>query len=301
MSCEECIETVLALTDVAENATARRNLSETLSHVDSCQVCKARLEFAARIAAPFRENSPPIEPAGGWAALDRRLLQNLDLGVPNQQRRPTIMNWSRGLVGITACLAAITLAFWCGQNLLSRREQAGQGAIKPISPEMLKQSEVLTATKAFVKMSEEYDGKARWVLVSDSANTETSQELGLSNRPVQAAPLVDVLRLMMRQGPTVVSVVDLVVVSGQSADLSVRLPSNQTIHYRVGTTTGDNSKIELLAEVKTPGVDRPIAILSTTLDLQPSGQTVSGDLQTLAGLYQLRGSFLRTALPQDVK
>jgi hypothetical protein len=146
---------------------------------------------------------------------------------------------------------------------------------------------------AFVQVSQVFDGRASWMLMSNAAS-----DVGVSTEAVSArAKDVLLLRLTLTRSGAVASDADLLVVPGQTANLSVPLQADQTLHYRIGTSTDEPTRLSIWLEVRTPTGDAPLAALATNLRMQPGEHTTAGLLSTTAGQYELRIAFSRAELP----
>lgn len=108
------------------------------------------------------------------------------------------------------------------------------------------------------------------------------------------------LRLGLLCGMESVSASDLMIRAGQDADLTVPLPDGQSLHYRIGTSTGEPTRLTVWLDVKTPQGGEPLAVLSTHLQAR-SGQTLTaGKLATSAGEYELVIEFASADLAEDM-
>jgi endonuclease/exonuclease/phosphatase family metal-dependent hydrolase len=107
------------------------------------------------------------------------------------------------------------------------------------------------------------------------------------------------LRLTLMHGRTIASDADLLVIPGQTANLKLPLKGGQTLHYRIGTSTDEPTRLSLWLEVQTPLGGQPIAALSTHLQLEPGQGVTAGQLATSAGDYELKIAFAREDLPTD--
>jgi hypothetical protein len=144
-----------------------------------------------------------------------------------------------------------------------------------------------------------YDGRAGWMMVS-----KDNSDVGITPAPVLPGKKVLLLRLDLWHGRDLVSDSDLLVLAGQTADLTVPLENDQSLHYRVGTAreSADDAAspehLNLMLELKTPSGHRPLAALSTTLQLHPDQKVTAGRLTTSAGEYELKIEFKEADLAE---
>jgi hypothetical protein len=147
---------------------------------------------------------------------------------------------------------------------------------------------------AFDQVSKVFDGRASWMLVSDEAS-----DVGVAPQVVSAAHQVLLLRLTLTLGGRIASEADLLVVPGQSANLTVPLAGENSLHYRIGTSADEPTHLSVVLEVNTPQGGQPLAGLSTNLRVEPGQNVTAGQLSTSDGEYELRIGFARAALPRE--
>jgi hypothetical protein len=291
MSCDEIRELVLG---VATDAAARQRLVDALQHVLSCEECRAVFADFDQIADCLRTDQPAAAPEGGWEAFEKRLPHFSD----RVAGHPSLRFWTGPTVSIAAGLVLAVGAFLLGQRSVSTsavKQLAFTSIASSSQAFALDPSEVVHDTTAFAEASKAFDHQAGWVLVSNSTETLGSRGMGISAQPVDLNQAVDVLRLTMSRCGKTVSMVDLVIVPGQSADLTVALPDRKTVRYLAGTLANHDDRLNLRAEIRSTNGDPPVASLATTLPMQSNGQISAGELQTDSGRYELHSAFSRAA------
>jgi hypothetical protein len=324
MSCDEFRETVL---EIATEEADRRRFSKALAHVDSCEQCQAALADFDQIAAVLKNDQNVPLPdftrkfdIGDISDIGRYL--KVDTAPPPQTEpiaaRRRIFRIDP-IIGLAAALLIGVGAFWVGQrsigqgsighgSMSSRTALAdrgsspavtvgGEGSARNFS---IGSSELVHDAISFARVSRAVDNQAGWILASNSSDPSgisSSEEIGLLTDPMDTHRRVDVLRLTLLRETEVVSSVDLVIVTGQTADLTIKLSAGNSVHYRARISANGATRLNLLAEIHGSGDDQPVASLSTTLEMQPNGQVSAGELQTPSGRYELYGSISRTKLP----
>jgi hypothetical protein len=276
MSCEKVQQFLL---DCDWDADQRRHALEILSHAQECPACRAALgqfdALRARLRIPETDRAVPD---GGWGALGHRLAR---ASSHRPSRRWLPVAWVAAVL-VGALTTYIVDHRTTGPPALTDQEVA-QLQFAP--------DDRTRNTKAFEQVSEFFDHRTNWLLVSDTAS-----DMGVSAEPMVQPDHVLLLRLSMRHDHQVISNADLVIIPGQTANLTLPLSAQQSLHYRIGTSTGLPTQLALLVEIKAPSGSQPIAGLATTLQLQPDQQVSAGQLNTEAGPYDLTIVFAHAAL-----
>jgi hypothetical protein len=285
MSCDEIQEVLL---DLKLDDAHRRRLTESLNHLEQCADCRAAFADYDAIRNSIRVDSSEVEPIGGWESSGNEFLS---LAVPTRPRR----NWAFGLA-IAASLLVAVGAFEFGR-LADRHTEPGPLAIQA-GPSTHDEAELQFApsdlnheVNAFHQISRDYDGKAGWMLVSKDAS-----DVGLSDKDVAAGGQVLVLRLSVTSDGNEISTADVLVVPGQTADLTVPLEGENGLHYRIGTSTDEPTRLTLMLELRKPTGAEPLAALSTNLRMQPGQKRTAGELCTSSNRYVFKVGFAKAAI-----
>lgn len=291
MSCQSVQQSVL---EFGWDAAARGRAAEILDHIRSCPVCQERLKLYDRITdALFTPEAVGAEPPGGWVAFQRRLSD----ATPVASRRITLR--LRPVGAIAASIGIVVAAFMLGQT-------ASRPDLKPIalmpssrtSPDerpTFAPRQISEDVEAFNQVSQVFDGRASWMLVANGAS-----DVGVENQPVLAgAGDVLLLRLTTTRAGKVASDADLLVVPGQTANLTVPLNSGgHSLHYRIGTSSGEPTRLAVWLDINTKQGGQPLAALATNLDVEPGQTVTAGQLATSAGEYEFTIEFVRARLPE---
>jgi len=103
------------------------------------------------------------------------------------------------------------------------------------------------------------------------------------------------LRLTVTHGGQLASDADLLVIPGQTANLTVPMQGGQSLKYRIGTSADEPTRLTVWLEVSTPHGGEALGALSTNLDMDPGQKVTAGQLATTAGEYELK-----IALPEPL-
>jgi hypothetical protein len=281
MPCDEFRQFLL---DTGWDASDRARAAEALRHVENCQSCRDALAELDRLRQTLGSFRTDAQPAGGWEAFERRLLAGAN---PRVWRRPPIMAIAASVLIVGG------LAFFLGRWSDRPTAVAVPGAEPVAVSAQFAPQRVSHEVNAFAQVSQVFDGRASWLMMSNAAS-----DVGLSTEAVSAqAKNVLLLRLTLTRSGAIVSDADLLVVPGQSANLTVPLEAGQSLHYRIGTSTDEPTRLSVWLEVKTPAGEAPLAALATNLRMRPGERTTAGQLSTTAGEYELRIAFSRANLP----
>jgi hypothetical protein len=289
MSCEAFREILL---DFDWDEAARRRAAGLLEHMASCPACREAADDLDRLKALFASNEPDAEPVGGWEAYEQRLTAAI------RPRRPA---WASRTYAIAASLLLAIVAFQVGWMARQSRTIPSVASIKvpPAinaqrnQPPHFQPQEIVHDVTAFDRVSKFYDGRASWMFVSNDAS-----DVGVANQMLGGANKVLLLRLTMCQGTEIASEADLLIIPGQKADLTVPIKGGHSLHYRIGTSTDEPTRLSLSLEVDTPTASQPVAALSTNLRMEPGQNVTAGQLANSAGEYQLKIAFALHDLPQ---
>jgi hypothetical protein len=268
------------------DAEQRTQAAQALRHAETCGECRAALVDFDRIR------------------------DSLSAGEMDQPARskanPPIIRPSFAIAASIAVIAAATFQFGqtLGRGIGIREAKTTEVVINGSrnsdpAPATITSTELSHDVEAFQKVTDVYDGRAGWMMVS-----KDDSDVGIAPAPVTPGKKVLLLRLDLWHGRDLVSDSDLLVLAGQTADLTVPLENDQSLHYRVSTAGEPAAEVEapehlnLMLELKTPSGHRPLAALSTTLQLQPGQKVTAGRLTTSAGEYELKIEFKEADLAE---
>jgi hypothetical protein len=291
MSCESYQQSSL---DFGWDEPTRRRAAEVLDHIRSCPACQARLREFDRIAdALSSDESTDAIPPGGWAAFERRLAGT----APHHPARP--MAWLRPTLAIAASFVLVAGAFTLGRFI--PRPDPEPVAVHPVTPASIARdtaaiapSKVNHEVRAFDQVSKVFDGRASWMLVANGASDVGVAPAALAGESRN----VLLLRLTVTRGKQIASDADLLVVPGQTANLTVPLhDSGHSLHYRIGTSAEEPTRLAVWLDINTPQGGQPLAALATNLQVEPGQKVTAGQLATSAGDYELTIGFVRARMP----
>jgi hypothetical protein len=144
-------------------------------------------------------------------------------------------------------------------------------------------SEVAERTAAFSKVSEVFEGKTAWVLMS-----KLDSDLGVSSASPAAGRRLLLLRLTMTRDRNVVSQADLAILPGQSAEPVVAFVDGQQLRYQIEAPQEGGGNLAVRVQVQNPlEKGRSVAALSTTLVARDDRVIPVGPLVTPKGRYDL--------------
>lgn len=192
-------------------------------------------------------------------------------------------------------------------------------------------ADVAQKVRTFREVNQAFDGRTGWLLLSGDqsdvglidAPASTSQDTSPVTQPAEgtggppetagdprpasrpAGPQggglgrkVVLVRLHLLRGADVVSDVDLVIVPGTTASVTVPTTDGTRLRYYVGTSADDPTRLAVRVEVpeqgspaggvREPGGDAAVAVLGTSLQVEPYHDVAAGRLVTPAGAYDLK-------------
>jgi hypothetical protein len=285
MICENVQRTVIEL---GFDPAARQRLADALAHVETCATCRDAIggydRVAAVLAAPAdNEGSPP----SGWQAF-------LETGLMATTRRPPARRrqWSRLTLAVAASLVIGLLGLTAGPGIWSKWNSNG-AAPTAASVAALTPAEVSQRTREFSEINRAFDGRAGWVMLAGRQS-----DLGLAETASAVDPRPLVLRLNLSHRGGAVANADVLIVPGQTADLTIPTLLGSQLRCRVVTSASDPSALSLRAELRAGPQREAQALLTTSLRLQGTTATPAGQLVTPDGEYDLKVLF---ALPARVE
>ncbi len=286
MACEIFRETLLEL-DLDERDRSR--VGEALKHLERCAACQEAFRDFDGIQSAIAMTDRNVEPREGWTRFEDELTCHVAM-------RPRISPWYRPL-GVAAAVLIVCGAFALGLSLA----RVGGRSIAVVAPGLTEEAgpqftpgDINHEVTAFRRVSEVYDGRAGWISVAKGAS-----DVGIAESNVGAAQRLLLLRLTVLTGGRQISEADLMVIPGQTANLTVPLEDGAALHYRVGTSTDEPTHLALWLGLRTPTGTEPIAALSADLRLQPGQKVTAGELSTTSGRYVLKVEFARASLGSE--
>lgn len=288
MSCETIQHTLFEL---GCGSADRERIARALKHLDECATCREAVADLDTLRGAFAAGSEEPEPAGGWDAFERRLAGQV-YASPGR-------SWRRVTMALAASLLIAGTAFEFGRIVVrsvvplqvatTGASAAGEELGSHFTP-----GDITHEVNAFHQVSQVLDGRAGWMLVSDKAS-----DVGVADGALDTGKVL-LLRFTVLADGGKVSEADLVSIPGQTANLTVPLEAGTTLHYRVGTSIDEPTRLSLWAEIRTPSGAEPLAALSTDLRMQSGEKRTAGELSTSAGKYVLNVGFARASFPSGV-
>ncbi len=294
----DAIQTALLETDWDQGQ--RDRFARILAHAADCPACRKALADYDRLRATIGMPSESAEPALGWDAFQHRLADYLEETAAQTaawQPRPRILPFLR----IAALAASVALAA-IGWGLYARSAGSrpvatvsGMTTETPTNPSSANlrftDQEIAQQVRAFDQVSASFDERASWMLTG-----EHTSDVGLAPAPLTMRTRLLLLRLTVLKNDAIVSNADLVVVAGQTAELTVPITSGHNLRYHIGTTAGDNPRLSLWAELlKLNQPSEALAAIATSLQARPGDVLNAGQMVTSAGEYQIKIAFSRAS------
>jgi hypothetical protein len=286
MACETTRELLLGLD---WNAADRGRVLQALRHLEQCEACRAAVEDFDRLRAAMKPAAPAAEPMGGWGAFERRIANSL---VTHRSRAW----WMPGALAASLLLAVVGWTLY-----LQHAAPTGASGDRSVTassdrrpgPIRFSEREIAERVQVFRGVSEVFDGQTSWVLVGDQ-----EPELGLAPAALAPQRRVLLLRLTVSRDGDVLSQADLVIVPGQTAQLRVPFEHGQELHYRVGTSSEQPTRLSLWVDVRSgEGVGKTLAALATELRVEPGEVFAAGQFVTASGGYEVTAAFSEADLP----
>jgi hypothetical protein len=282
MSCDAARQFLL---DTGWDAAGRRSAADFLLHAETCDDCRAALKDYDALRATFSRADEPPEPAGGWDALEKRLAHSL-----HRRQSPHV----RAALAIAASVLFAVGGFQSGRYLT--KPEIVQRTLPATVPATaihvsFPPHDMSSDVREFREVSRAFDNQATWMLVSQS-----DPAVGVVANPLPLTKKLLLLRLALLRGGEAISNSDLIVVAGQQADLTLPLPAGQSLHYRIGTSVDELTRLTLGLELKTPHRKEPLAGLATTLNFKLGQPLSAGKLTTSEGEYELKVEVASTEL-----
>ncbi|HEX4056416.1 MAG TPA: hypothetical protein VHX86_19315 [Tepidisphaeraceae bacterium] len=288
MTCEATRQILL---DLGIDESRRHDGYLALQHLENCQSCQIALREYDGISKAIDSSADVTAPRDGWMQFEHTL-------GAKALRPEHRWNFPRTLAMAASLLLAIA-TFEIGRHFAVSHDMAdavqspGAGFTQSTR---FAPHELPMDVSAFEQVSKVFDGRASWVLVSGDAS-----DIGVAPGPIAPPRQVLLLRLTTSLGSQMVSDADLMILPGQTADLKVPFGKGQLLHYKIGASEREPTRLSIWLEVVTLRGGEALGALSTTLDVQPGQKFTAGQLVTSAGAYQLKVGFaqgdLRAAHP----
>jgi hypothetical protein len=246
-------------------------------HLDACPACQRALADYQAIQETLGSGET-AEPEGGWSAFEGRLMRTAHAPVIRRWR----WNWAVAaglLLALTISNAALWLKSSHGEPRVSANLPNNSAAEFP--------SDMTDATvaKAFSTLSDAYEGKTDWVMLSNE-----SSELGLAADRTSGKDLL-ILRLVVSRGGKEVSQVHLAIVPGATARVTVPSRTGQQLQYVVATDAQNPQRVALSMALegtgKEVGKETGLGSMATSITI-PFGQSArTGQIATRDGVFDL--------------
>jgi hypothetical protein len=314
MTCEQARQLLLdALTPPADASDASRHaLADARLHAQGCAECRAAVDDFERFGAALRDFDHHAAPVGGWTAFGERLTESVHgagvarrwAGDPARFDGPRRASWrGAGFAAAAACLAVgLAVGFWAGRTggaALPNADASGHGRPPGTSPSTSARPasfrptelEVKRGAATFARTAELVGPQMSWMLQSGDTYQVGIDETYVPGVDAAPSDRLLVLRLTALQGDVAVSDADLVIVPGQTAKLVVPLGEGHELRYHVTTSNEMPARLALWAELATPRGRDVLAVVGTTLQLNPGDAVSAGRFAASAGPYDLRVAF----------
>ncbi len=296
MSCDEVRQVLLD--DAANDGDGGgRSRPDVAAHLQQCTACRAAEDDYARIRDLLQPTAHEraAEPLGGWDAFEARLPTTSRPNPARGEGRRIGTRLGIGM-GLAASLLLGIAGFEVGRwyatppaQLASGNDSTVESQTRSTLPPHARfaAADVTRHMRAFEEVSQVFDGRASWVMLSDDAT-----DMGLAPQPLDGQrPHLLLLRLTMLRENQIVSETDLAIVAGQSANLTVPIPHGRTLRYQIDTTRDQPTRLNLWVEVQTPAGGQALAALATEMRAEPGRKVSAGRLTTAGGVFELQVDF----------
>ncbi|NLE60141.1 MAG: hypothetical protein GX616_17465 [Planctomycetes bacterium] len=262
----------------------RQRLTEILNHLAHCDECRSAMADFDRLRLVSRPIESDTEPTGGWTAFEHRLIDRMT----RPRRR---LGWVPPALAASLALAVVGWGLYLGSG--GTRDQRapsvnGGEVVRALTPQ-----EIADRIEVFDQVSEVFDRRAGWVLISDQRS-----DMGVGQTPMRQDESLLLVRLSLLKDRSLFSNADLVIVPGQMARVSVPSHDGSVVRYQVTTSETDPRFLRLRVEVGSSNGQREGgAALATDLRL-PSGKIVpAGQLVTSSGSYDVHVGICQSKTP----
>ena len=289
-----CDDSREALLDLSLTAEQRERVASALAHIAVCQDCQAAIADFDQISEAIGR-ADICMPENDWV---NHAIQAGRIPGNHRHRR-------RAVAFLTA--ACLALVFVTVGYLFGRRDTPAEIAIlPPPAPDSLpiNSSDLADRVSVFEHVNQAFDNRAGWVLVSDNAS-----DVGLDPGPSTDRGMLLLRLTVTRKDPrnankkSIVSSADLAILPGRTAKLSMPFPQHRLLSYEISVGTGNPTALGLIAQLlptrPASAAVKPIAALSTTLDLRPGEASPAGSFVTGSDGYELTIGFSKADLPAE--
>jgi anti-sigma factor RsiW len=282
-TCEH-IQEILLDGDWTESSLAEA--LDALEHLRTCPQCTAVVRGFASLRGGLQVDMPGV-PAGGWDAMEQRLLRNV-----TRRRRPDPRLWMALAASLLIALIGYGIGRWSGP-----KSAIVPVAVQPSNPvaaprvAMLSQADIDRQVKAFDEVSGVFDRHATWLLVGDNTS-----DMGVSNSDIGPQRQILLLRLTMVRSGAIISNADLAILPGQQANLTVPVNSETSLRYHIEASQQEPTRLTLSTQLTTPHHSQVLAALETTLNVEPGQRLSAGNMVTSNGEFNLEIAFGRANL-----
>jgi hypothetical protein len=321
MDCASAQELLLDADDGAVPAKAEGAVAAACEHVETCAACRAALADLRRYRQVLRQFDVSTTPAAeDWdafadrlvGAIGRRRMENETICSAGVARRgaggaaplkfasPAVR---RGWVpwgfaaAAAACVLTGTVGFWAG------RQRGGSMPPTPVILAGLSDQDTDFATRAFAAMwDKRADSRVSWAVVrGDAADTEFESDdagagVSIADTTGASGGRLWVLRLTAMRDNQVVSVVDLGILPGRMAKLSVNLDdaAGGKLRYLIATDPGPVPRATVWTDFK--AIEGGVTGIVGGDVVLKSGEPVSaGRLAAPGGGYDVKIAFADAA------
>jgi hypothetical protein len=251
---------------------------QVLHHLESCDACRHAFDDYATLKAAVNPPTPDATeatPVGGWDAFEQRMTASI-------RRKPHLPRW----LAIAASLLILLTAANAWLLLRDRPNHTANFATSnPAEPAVAPDMTTSSVAQAFRTVSEAFDGRANWVMLSDGGS-----ELGLVDQAEKPAELL-VLRFVVTRGNTAVSQMHVGVIPGATVRVSVPTAGGEQLQYVIATDAANHQNITVSLAVEGNNKSRPdssgLGSLATTLSMPFGKQTPAGKITTRDGTFDL--------------
>jgi len=279
-TCDRIQETLLNFDWTEED---RQRAREVLKHLDSCPDCAGAVADFDQIRNRLTPDVSALTD-DQWRTIDQRL--------KTAAARPYVrLRWA---MAVAAAIFIGFVSFQAGRAGRSLPNIAMQSKIPSDTDFPFPAGDEAHQVEAFGKVSEVFDHRTIWVM-----NSDAQADMGLSKQDLAAPHQVFLIRLAVDVAGRDVSNADLVIVPGQSAEMTVPINDSATIKYNIGTSANVPMTLNFWAQIQTPHGNDVLGAVSTSLQMNPGQKLTAGEITTERGSYRLKVAFGRYDLPQS--
>jgi hypothetical protein len=280
-----CENVQLRVIELGFDPAERERVAEALAHLKTCASCRDAVGGYDRVAAALLapagdEGLPP----SGWQTYEDALLA--------RTHRPPARRWSRLTLAIAASLVIGLMGLTAGLGAWLKWSSNGgapTAAVTALTP-----AEVSQRTREFTEINRAFDGRAGWVMLAGRQS-----DLGLAETASTVDPRPLLLRLNLSRDGRAVANADVLIVPGQTADLTIPTLAGAQLRCRVATSASDPSALSLRAELRAGPRQEAQALLTTSLRLKGATAAPAGQLITPDGDYDLKVLFALPVRPVE--